>query len=158
MFKKKPYKRVEVGEWVFEWFYDEKNIRECFLIISTPSAMFKLNIGGSSPVYGYLLAAAEKGMTEQLHGYAAMMYVTSNVLVQDQSFVNGLNKEITKWMKRQEKKAESAAKATTPEQEQGDMALMESVAQYADASPKQRKQMREQWKEDAREALREDEV
>lgn len=61
MFKKKPYKSVEVGEWLFEWFYDEKNIRGCYLTISTQSAMFKPHIGGSSPVYGYLLAAAEKG-------------------------------------------------------------------------------------------------
>lgn len=158
MFKKKPYKSVEVGEWLFEWFYDEKNIRGCYLIISTQSAMFKLHIGGSSPVYGYLLAAAEKGMTEQLHGYIAMMYVTSNVLVQDQGFVNGLNKEISKWMKRQEKQAERNAKAVTPEQEQGDMALMSDVARFADANDKERKQMRKQWKEDAREALREDKV
>ena len=94
IFDKKPYKSVEVGEWLFEWFYDEKNIRGCYLTINTKSAMFKLHIGGSSPVYGYLLAAAEQGMTEQLHGYIAMMYVASNVLTQDLGFVDGLNKEI----------------------------------------------------------------
>ena len=158
IFDKKPYKSVEVGEWLFEWFYDEKNIRGCYLTISTKSAMFKLHIGGSSPTYGYLLAAAEQGLTEQLHGFIAMMYVTSNVLTQDQGFVDGLNKEINKWMRRQDKKAESAAKAVTEHEELASQSLMEDVARFADATPKERKQMRQQWKEDARGVLREDEV
>lgn len=154
--KTKPYKSVEVGEWLFEWFYNEKNIRGCYLKISTKSAMFELNIGGSSHTYGYLLAAAEQGKLEQLHGFIAMLYVASNVLTKDQGFANGITKEINKWMKRQERKATSEAKAVKDHEEAASAAFMEDIVSEQGMSKKELKAKREADKAEMRAILNED--
>ena len=71
IFKQKPYKTVEVGGFVFNFYFKEKNVKKTYLDILTVSDIWSMRIAGGTYTYGYLLAAVEQGMTEQLHGFAA---------------------------------------------------------------------------------------
>lgn len=157
-FKKKPIERVEIGGFIAEWYFKEGNIKESYLEISTVSGIWSMRIDARNNAYGYLLEAARQGKTENIHGYAALLYITAQQLTQEPGFCDDITRSVQKWQKRMDKRAESAAKATTPEQNEADEALMGEIAAYADATPKERKQMRKQWKADAREVLREDKV
>lgn len=155
-FNKMPYKTVEVGEWRFEWYYNEKRLRDCRLKITAKNGTFELCVSGASHAYGYLLAAAEQGMLEQLHGYIAMLYASASILTQDQGFVDGMNKEIGKWFKRQEKKAETAAKGVSDATEQANQALMEDLAEESGLSKKEMKAKRDADKRLMKEILDEE--
>lgn len=156
MFKKKPKYSIKVcGEAMIADFYvNEKDIKGCYLHIHTPNNVFEQRITGYP--YGYLLTAVTQGNESEVEAYCTMLWRITQEIYQDLGFANDIIKAINKRDKRLFKKAESAAKTTTPEQIAADEALMSEVAAYADASPKQRKQMRKQWKEEAREALKED--
>lgn len=156
MFKKKPIERVEIGGFIAEWYFKENNIKESYLEISTESGIWSMRVDARCNAYGYLLESARQGKTENIHGYAALLYITAQQLTQEQGFCDDITRSVQKWQRRMEKRAEKAAVNVSDIGEQAAQALMESVAQYADATPKQRKQMREQWKEDAIEAMRED--
>lgn len=153
--KKKPYRVADVGEWRYEWFYNLKKGRGNYLILRSKSGTFEMKTEGVNELYGYLLAAATQGKTEQLEGYAMLIYTTSHLLVRDQGFVDGLNKEILKWMKRQEKEAAKAAKAVTKTEEISTQAFMEDVAAFANATPKEQKRIREKNKAAMRKAIKE---
>lgn len=155
--RKKPYKTAEVGEWLFEWHYNEKNIKGCYLSIKAKSGNFSLTINGSYHAYGYLLAALEQGKTEQLHGFIAMLYVTATTLTVDQGFVDDMNKAIGKFLKRLDKKASSAAKDVTEVQDQADAALMEDIVSELDMSEDELKTKREADRQIMKEVLTEQE-
>ena len=159
IFDKKPYKSVVCGSGAFtlDFYVDEKHPTDKsknYLHITTPSGAFEQIVRNYA--YGYLLIAAEKGNIRELEAYCLMLYRVSDEVYQDLGFASDIIKAINKRDKRLMREGASKAKSVTPEQEQGDMALMSDVAAFADATPKERKQMRKQWKEDAREALRED--
>lgn len=161
IFDKKPYKQVVCGSGAFtlDFYVDEKHPTDKsknYLHITTPSGVFEQIVRNYA--YGYLLIAAEKGNIRELEAYCLMLYRVSDEVYQDLGFANDILRAINKRDKRLMREGASRAKAVTPEQEQGDMALMTDVAAFADANDKERKQMRQQWKEDAREALREDKV
>lgn len=154
-FRKKTYFEKRVGEFIFKWFFNEKNPKECYLRIETTSGIWGMTVAGGTHAYGYLLAAAKQDLDNQLSGYAMYNYIVTTSITQNQGFLDGLTKEINKMFKRLDKEAESAAKTVTDEQEQADQAFMSEVAAYADASPKERKKMREADKEVMREVLKE---
>ena len=158
IFDKKPYITKSVGEYRFDFYYKEGVLKDTYLKITTTSGIWELKIAGNTHAYGYLLTAAMHGNDEYLHGFAVSNVIVANAMCEDNAFKQDLDRIITKRTRRLMREGASRAKAVTPEQEQGDMALMSDVAAYADATPKERKQMRKQWKEDAREVLREDEV
>ena len=155
IFKNKPIERVEVGGFIAEWYFKENNIKESYLEITTVSGIWSMRVDARCNAYGYLLESARQGKVENIHGYAALLYITAQQLTQEQGFCDDISRSIQKWQRRMEKKAGSAAAIVSDIGEEAAQALMESVAQYADATPKERKQMRKQWKEDAREVLRE---
>lgn len=159
IFKKKPIERVEIGGFVAEWYFKRNNIKESYLEISTVSGIWSMRVDARCDAYGYLLESARQGKTENIHGYAALLYISAQQLTQEQGFCDDITRSVQKWQKRTEKQAERNAKAVTESEEAASQAFMEDVAAYADASPKERKKMRKQWKEDAKEVLRQsDEV
>lgn len=158
MFKKKPYITRSVGEFQFDFYYKEGVLDDTYLKISTTSGIWELKIAGNTHTYGYLLTAAIKGNGEYLHGFAVSNVIVANVMCEDDGFKQDLDRIINKRTRRLMREGASRAKAVTEHEELASQSIMSDVAAYADASPKERKQMREQWKEDAREALREDEV
>lgn len=106
--------------------------------------------------YGYLYAAFMQDKVEQLHGYAASVYIASTVMTQDKEFADGLLKELNKYIKRQEIAAEAAAEKVTDTQEQSDENLMRGAAEYARMTPKQRKKAREDMRNIIKEEKEED--
>lgn len=146
IFKQKPIKTVECGGFIINFYYKEGDFKRTYMEIKTLSNVWSMRIAGNTHAYGYLLAAAQQEMTEQIHGYAAMLYVTSQQLTQDQGFVDDITKSIRKWQRRMYKKAETAAKNVKDFEEVASQAFMEEAAEFAAASPKERKRISEKFK------------
>lgn len=157
-FNNKPIERVEAGCFIFEWYFNEKNIKESYLLIKTVSDIWSMKLDARCHAYGYLLASARKGHVDNIHGYAVMCYVMAEQVTQDKALCDDIVQGILNWQDRKANEAEQNAKNTTKETLEADDAVMREVAEFADATNKERKQMRKQWKEDAREALMEDKV
>lgn len=153
---RKPYLVKEVGEWKFTFHYKEGSIEKTFLSITSASGIFNCRVGGNTHAYGYLLSAAKQERIDQLQGYIVSLFIPAMAMTQDQGLTSGVQKAIVEWQKRKEAEGAEMAKAVTDSQEQGAQAFMEDVAAYADAAPKERKKMREEWKDEARAALNED--
>lgn len=153
--RKKPYKTAEVGEWQFEWHYNEKDVKGCYLQIKAKSGAFSVRINGAYHPYGYLLAALEQGKTEQLLGFAALAYVTISSLTQEQDFVDDITKAVEKHLKRVDDKAQEAAAAVTEAQEQVDEILMRDIISEQSMSEAELEAKREEDKEILKEILAE---
>lgn len=155
MKQRKPYLVKEVGEWKFTFHYKEGSIERTFLSITSTSGIMNMRLGGNTHAYGYLLAAAQQGLDNQLVGYATTLFIPAMAMTQDQELTSGVQKAIVEWQKRKEAEGAEKAKAVTDSEEMASLAFMEDVAAYADATPKERKKMREEWKDEARAALNE---
>lgn len=153
--QRKPYLVKEVGEWKFTFHYKEGSIERTFLSITSTSGIYSMHIGGNTYAFGYLLAAAKQGLDNQLAGYATTLYIPAMGITQDQGLCNDVQKAISKWMKRKEAEAKSAAKAVTPEQEMASAALMEDIASESGMSKKELKAKREADREIMKAALNE---
>ncbi len=161
IFKTKPkyhffFGNENVGGFNVDLYVDEKNAEGNYLEITTTSGIFSMRI--SDYTFGYLLTAAMQGKTEELHSFAAMQYYIASGVYSDAGLAQDVVKAVLKHQKRRFVAGESEAKAVTPEQNEADAALMSEIASYADATPKKRKKMRKQWKEEAKKALKEDKV
>lgn len=154
-YRKKPYKTTEIGEWQFEWYHNEKDIKGCYLLLKAKSGAFSVKINGAYHPYGYLLAALEQGKTEQLLGFAALTYVTITSLTQDQAFVDDITAAVEKQLKSISEKAEAAAAAITEEQDKANEALMNDIISEQDMSKAELKAKREEDKKLMREVLTE---
>lgn len=146
IFKPKPLQSVECGGFLVEFYYKEGNLNGTYMDISTASGVWSMRIMGNTFTYGYLLEAAHQGLTEQIHGYAATLYILSQQMTQDQGLVDDITKSINKWQRRMDKKAEAEAKKHTKTDEQISQSVMESIISGHDS---------EQFKEDVRTILKE---
>jgi hypothetical protein len=98
----------------------------------------------ASPMLFYI---AEKNDLNGLFGYAVKLYEISNFMCRDQGFLDGLDRELNKYVKRLSKKAETVASQVSPEQEEGDAALMRDAAKYNKNDKRKRAQDREVMRE-----------
>lgn len=155
--QRKPYLVKEVGEWKFTFHYKEGSIEKTFLSIMSTSGIMNMRLGGNTHAYGYLLAAAQQGLDAQLHGYIVSLCVPAMAMTQDAGLTADIQKSIGKWLKRQDKKAESAAKAVTDAEEVASQALMEDIASEQGMNKKELKAKREEDKAALREVLNEKE-
>lgn len=153
--QRKPYLVKEVGEWKFTFHYKEGSIERTFLSITSTSGIYSMHIGGNTHAYGYLLAAAKQGLDNQLAGYITTLFIPAMGITQDQGLCNDVQKAISKWMKRKEAEAKSAAKAVTPEQDMASAAFMEDIASESGMSKKELKAKREADKQMMKEVLTE---
>lgn len=127
LIKAKPYKTVETGGFKADFYYKEGVLGKTYLDITTVSGVWSMRIAGNTHAYGYLLTAAIKGLTEQIHGYAAMLYIISANMTQDQALTNDIVHAIKKWQKRMDKETERLAKKVSHEQEMADTEFMKEV-------------------------------
>lgn len=159
IFKTKPRYSVNVGNDAFiaDFYVDEKqpDVEHNYLHIHTPNNVFEQRIVGYP--YGYLLAAVSQGNEEEVNNYCVVLWRVTQEIYQDAGLANDILRAFAKYDKRLMKQAEQRAKAVTDTEEQASQAFMEDVAAYADATPKERKKMREGWKDEAREVLKEKE-
>lgn len=153
--QRKPYLVKEVGEWKFTFHYKEGSIERTFLSITSTSGIYSMHIGGNTHAYGYLLAAAKQGLDNQLAGYITTLFIPAMGITQDQGLCNDVQKAISKWIKRKEAEAKSAAKAVTPEQDMASAALMEDIASESGMSKKELKAKREADRQMMKEVLTE---
>lgn len=156
--KTKPRYSVNVGNGAFiaDFYVDERHpdMEHNYLHIHTQNHVFEQKIVGYP--YGYLLAAVSQGNEEEVHNYCVVLWRVTQEIYQDAGLANDILRAFAKYDERLMKQAEKNAAAVTPEAEQGAQAFMEDIATYADATPKERKKMREEWKDEARAALNED--
>lgn len=144
--KNKPYKTCKVGEWVFDFYYKEGNIRRTYLKITSISGIMSLVLGGNTHAFCYLLTAAMQNRLDQLQGYAVTLYIPAMVMTQDQSLCDDVQKAINKWMKRKGTESKNAAKAVTETEEMASQAFMESAIKRSKMSRKEVKKEREEMK------------
>lgn len=147
LFKRKPYRTIECGGFIANFFYKEANLKRTYLEIKTISNVWSMRIAGNTYTYGYLLASAEKGLTEQIHGFAAMQYILSEQITKDQGLLDDVTRSIKKWKIRMEKKAVSASKNISEFEELATQHFMEESIKYTVASSKERKIMDEVFQE-----------
>lgn len=146
IFKQKPLKTVECGGFIVNFYYKEGNLNCTYMDISTISRVWSMRISGNTYTYGYLLEASNQGLTEQIHGYAAMLYILSQQLTQDKGLVDDITRSINKWMRRMERNAESEAKKVTDTEECMSHAVMEFSISGGDDS---------KFKDEVREVVKE---
>lgn len=153
IFKRKPYKAVECGGFIINFFYKEGDLRRTYMEIKTISDVWSIRIAGNTHTYGYLLTAADKGLTEQIHGYAAMLYILSQQITQDQGLVDDVTKAVKKWQIRMDKKAESISNSVSPFEDMATQVFMEESVRYATASAKERKRIDAKEKEEIKDII-----
>ena len=153
----KPYVSKKVGAFRFNFYYKEGRLEQCFLRIENEDGIFTIKIAGNTDAYGYLLSAALQDKDEQLHGYAVLLCVPAMAMMMDGQFARDLESAVNGYIERKMNKGAEEAAKVTDEQEQGNQAVMEDVAKFADVkSDKERDALREEWKDEEREAMKED--
>lgn len=155
-FKTKPYFSVKAGEFQFDFYYKEGKADKCYLDITTESKIFSLRIGGNTHTYGYLLAAAQQGKIEQLHGYAVTLFIPAMTITQDQGLCDDVQKSIAKWQKRKEKAAESGKNSVSDAQNMADEQFMLEAIKRGKMSRKEAKKASKADREEMKRILKED--
>ena len=153
-FKTKPYFSARAGEFQFDFYYKEGKADKCYLDITTESRIFSLRIGGNTHAYGYLLVAAQQGKTEQLKGYAVTLFIPAMTITQDQGLCSDVQKAITKWQKRKDKAAESAAKEVSDAQNTADEELMHEAIKRGKMGKKEAKKASKADREEIKKILK----
>ena len=156
MLKNKPYKTCKVGEWVFDFYYQEGNIRRTYLKITSTSGIMSLFLGGNTHAFGYLLAAAKQGLDNQLAGYITTLFIPAMAMTQDQELTSGVQKAIVEWQKRKEAEGAEKAKAVTDSEEMASQVFVEDIVSEQGMSKKELKAKREADKAEMRAILNED--
>lgn len=123
--KQTPIQHVECGGFIVNWYFKESSIVDSYMEIRTESDNWRMRLDARHVMYGYLLAAVQQGNESQIHGYCVQLYIMATAL--DQGLINDVQKSISKFMKRMDKKAETEAMNVTEEQEMADQYLMEEV-------------------------------
>lgn len=145
-----------VGGFEVDFYMTENKPSDCYVHIHGKSGnggIFDVKLNGYS--YGYLMASAQQGNEENIHGFCAMLFILATQIYQDNGLCNDVLKAINKYQKRLDKKAEEVAKSTTKEQEEADDALINDIIAEQSMSKKELKAKRESDHEMMREILQE---
>lgn len=81
-------KKLTVGGFEFHF-------RQYDLTIRSLSGNFTLKVLATEPAFGYLVQALAKDRKDNLHGYAAFMYLISSSLVEDDNFRSDIQSALT---------------------------------------------------------------
>lgn len=155
LFKRKPTRHYEAGGYTFDFYLKGNDARKSYLEIGTESGIFKVRLDARTYSFGYLYVAAEKGMIEQLHGYAVLLSNTSEYLCQSQEFVDTVMKALTSSVAEGLAEADAKAAAVTEYAEQASQAFMEDVVKAADMTREERALDRAETREIVEEMMRE---
>lgn len=156
IFKTKPYFSTRAGQFQFDFYYKEGKADKFYLDITSESRIFSLRIGGNTHTFGYLLAAAQQGKSEQLEGYAVTLFVPAMAITQEQGLCDDVQRSIAKWQKRKEKAAESAAKNVSDAQNMADEQFMLEAIKRGKMSQKEAKKASKADREEMKRILKED--
>lgn len=156
MRKQKPIKHIEVGSYEFN-FYFKSDSPKCTYLEIKCGEVATFRIDGRTKTYGYLFGAAQQGLNEQLHGYAALLYIASDALVKDQQFVDDMTAAAVAYRQRKEAEGAERAAAVTENQEAADQTVMEAIVAEADMTEAEREAGREAFKEEVKNVIQEKE-
>lgn len=131
----------------FEFGGFKVEFKRFFITIKTISGNFEAKFMVSEHPYGYLFHQAKNGKIDDIHGFCAYIYKIVTCLTSDQGLADDINKALTKFDKRMEKKAKSAAKEVTQRQSEDDLATVELIENYADLSEEERSEIKEGMRE-----------
>lgn len=154
--KRKPMRHYEVGGYTFDFYFKANDARKSYLEISTESGIFKARLDARTHTFGYLFAAADKGMMEQLHGYAVLLSNTSEYLCKSQEFVDVVTKFLTQSVADGLADADTKAAAITEQAEMASQAFMEDVVKAAEMTKEERALDRVETREIVEELMREE--
>lgn len=158
LFKRKPTRHYEVGGYTFDFYLKENDVRKSYLEIGTESGIFTLRLDARTYPFGYLWVAAEKGMMEQLHGYAVLATNTATHLCESQEFVDEVMTSLTKLVVNGLAEAEVKASAITEQAEMASQAFMEDVVKAAGMTKEERALDRVETREIIEEMMREESI
>jgi hypothetical protein len=147
----KLIKTLAVGPFVYRFYFDEKNVTNSYVSISSEGCEFKLHANWLA--YGYLLETARQDRIEQLHGYAVILYTLSTTIMFDQELADDITNAIVRWQDRIETKSRESAESADDKTIQADEAFMRDIIEYANKTPEQRKEDDKAHKLMARELL-----
>lgn len=161
LFRRKPkyhfvFGNGSVGGFEVDFYMTENRPKDCYVHIhgkSVGGSIFDVKLNGYT--YGYLMESARQGNEDNIHGFCVMLCTLANQVYIDEGLCNDVITAIGKYQKRLMKKAEEAAKSVTPEREMAEQAFMESVVEYAAATPKRRKKISKAEREMLKEVLNE---
>jgi len=119
---------TEAFKWVFRRFWLE---------ISTTSGNWKVRFTAAENPYAYLLACKSD---DNIIGYCQMLYYLGMVITTDQGLVNDIQKAVSKYGKRLEKKAASMVKDDETE-EQIDLAEVKAAQAFAELPKAEQKKV-----------------
>lgn len=137
-FKRKPMRHYEVGGYTFDFYFKANDARKSYLEIGTESGIITMRFDARTFTFGYLFTAAEKGMTEQLHGYAVLLTNTSEYLCRSQELVDVVTKVLTQSVADGLAEADVKAAAITEQAEMASQAFMEDVVRAAEMTKEER--------------------
>lgn len=141
---------------MFDFYYQEGNIRRTYLKITSTSGIMSLFLGGNCHAYGYLLAAAKQERIDQLQGYIVSLFIPAMAMTQDQELTSGVQKAIVEWQKRKEAEGAEKAKAVTDSEEMASQVFVEDIVSEQGMSKKELKAKREADRQMMKEILNED--
>lgn len=101
-------KKLTIGGFNFKF-------KDYDVIITSISDNFKLRVRAGEFMFGYLCSALGQGNMDQLHGYAAIMYMLGTQIAKDAKLAKEVNGACERYMTRMSALAEKAA-----EKEKGD--------------------------------------
>lgn len=127
------------------------DVKHNYMRVYAPNGAFDLKVVGFT--YAYLLTAAERGDENEIQAFVMLMWRCSQEVYQDAGLAQDLLKAFVKYDKRTAKKAAKKAASVSEEEEAANQALMTDAAEWADATPKERKKMRKENRKQLREAL-----
>lgn len=157
LLKARPYKSVNAGQFHFNFYHKEGSIKDTYLEVTCDSGIFAVKVGGNTRAYGYLLAAAEQGRTDQLQGWAVTLYIPAMTITQDQGLCDDCQKAIMKWQRRKEREGAENAKKVTEAEEMASEALMrEAIERGQPMSRQQRRKLERESRKLMRDILKED--
>lgn len=155
--KNAPKHHIEIanGAVIVDFYANEKDIKKCYMRMYARNGAFDYKIGACH-TYGYLMAAINQGNTRELEAFCILLWRMTQECYQDETLAKDLVTCFNARDERLMKQAEKNAASVTDAEESASQAFMEDVVAYAEASPKERKRMSEESREEMREILSED--
>lgn len=150
----KPYKEVFISEWVFS-FYIGKGIDDTYLHITSDSQLYSARIGGNTVTFGILLSAAENNDRDILHAYITLTSNLSLLVMTDDKLFKQMIKLNNAYTSDIADKGGKLASLVTEEEDAANMAFMRSATEYAQATPEERKKLRQEFRQELAEVIQE---
>lgn len=146
-----------VGGFEVDFYMTENKPKDCYVHIhgkSSRGGIFDIKLNGHT--YGFLMESARQGNVENIHGFCAMLFTIATHIYTDETLSAKVLEAVIDYQDRLMQKGAEQAKQVTEAEEAASQAYMEGLVEYANASPKEREQIRREEKEIMKDILKEE--